>query len=382
VKFPKGTRFQAWSLFNESQKGVQRPVIRRWATLPTGEKKCERLPTAKYAHFRDKPEEMAKFILRLNEEHRKEHAAREGVALRHAYIDDALIDRYHKRRAREVPSQDRVSTELYYVRKHFLGFFINRLNLKSPQDWHRVHKDEWADYLMSKEVPAAPATKREIIQAANRFIAWLHEERPTEVPELTFKPLSKERFKDLTARREIDPEVKRRTLITPEHWRQIEKSLPPEIAPFVMLGYCYGVRRAEALGFLPGDVKKGHLSIERQLERLEPEAAYKPTKGKMKRSCPHWFAEAKQAYTWIEAVQKYRIDPDHLTELWADLMSALGYDYDFHDLRHTFITRALREKNHRDVQMAAGHKHLKTTMGYAHDDRNQDDSAFIPGEAS
>lgn len=62
----------------------------------------------------------------------------------------------------------------------------------------------------------------------------------------------------------------------------------------------------------------------------------------------------------------------YIVELWRDLMTALGYTYDFHDLRHSFITRAIREKNSRDVQLAAGHKHLMTTMGYAHDDRDQD----------
>lgn len=377
--YPKGTKFQAWCMYTETQRGVPRPVIKRWVEYPTGTKRCERLPVIKYAPMRDNPGELANFLIRLNAEHRKELAAKSAVQIKHAYINDSLLERYQNRRHLEVPSKDRVSTEMHYLRRHFLNFFLGLMNLTKPEEWYRCHRDEWATYLLTdRDVPVAPATKREIIQAANRFMAWLHEERPAEVPELTFRPISKERFKDLNARREIDPAVKRRTFIRPEHWVEIKKNLPPELEPFALLAYCYGARRGEVLGFLPGDVKKGHLSIERQLEHMGPEPAFKPTKGKLKRTVPHWFAQPKDAYKWLESVQKYRVDPDALTDLWNDVMEALGYSYDFHDLRHTFITRALREHNHRDVQMAAGHKHLKTTMGYAHDDRTNDNEEFRP----
>jgi hypothetical protein len=44
TKYPKGTEFQVWSLTSETQKGVKRPVIKRWVIYPDGKKKIERLP--------------------------------------------------------------------------------------------------------------------------------------------------------------------------------------------------------------------------------------------------------------------------------------------------------------------------------------------------
>ena len=46
--------------------------------------KLERLPIAKYRHFRDNPEEIKKYLLRLNE------AGRERVTTKHAFISDEL----------------------------------------------------------------------------------------------------------------------------------------------------------------------------------------------------------------------------------------------------------------------------------------------------
>jgi integrase len=335
---------------------------------------------AKFTHFRDKPDELEAFVIRLNAELVKERRIRDGVDIRHAYINDDLLARYEKRRRLEVPSE-RITTEMYNIRKHVIGFFVNRLSLQSPQDWFRVHRDEWAEYLLTDTcAPKAPASLREIIQAANRFVKYLRELRPSEIPfPLVFEPISKERFKTMTAEREIDPKIKKRKLILANHLELILKSCPPELLPFVELGYRYGARRGEALGFLPGDVKnKGGLCIHRQLATLEPEMTFKPTKGKMKRQVPHWNATAAEAYLWVEAVQKYRVDADELTQKWKELMAPFKFDYDFHDLRHTFITRAMRTQHHRDVMLAAGHKHLKTTMGYAHDDRELEDDTFRP----
>lgn len=379
MKYPKGTKFQAWCLYSEKQRGVYRPAIKRWVTLPEKPPKSERLPVREYAHFREDPKQLAAYLTRLNAEHAKEVAAIKAIKVTLAYLNEDMVLRYEKRRRREVPSQDRVTTEIFYLRNHFLNYFSGVLNLRTPVEWHKVHKDEWADYLLSDSVPKAPATKREIIQAANRFMAWLHEERPTEVPMLVFKPIAKERFRDLVSRREIDDTVKKRTFIKPDDWKAICKNLTPELEPFVMLAYNYGARRSECLGFRGGDVKKGHLLVERSLETIVPDTTFKPTKGKLRRTVPHWFTTPKEAFAWIEAALLYRVDPDTLTQLWKDCMSSLNLTYDFHDVRHSFVTRSLRAgKNPRDVQLAAGHKHIKTTMGYAHDDRDSDGDEWNP----
>lgn len=374
MAYPKGTVFKAWYLYPENQRGVLRNVIKRHVDIPDQRPKIERLPVKQYVHFRDDPKQLGLFLERLNAEHTKEQKAINAIKVRLAYLNEEIVIRYEKQRLRDVPSQGRVQTEIFYLRTHFLNYFPAVLNLKDPKEWYAVHKDDWAEYLLSSEVvPDAPATKRDIIQAANRFMAWLHNERPTEVPLLVFKPISKARFKDLTARWKIDPNRKRRTFIKPKDWEQIVKNLTPELFPFAMLGYHYGARRSELLGFRGSDVKKGHLIVERTLETLKPALTFAPTKGGFTRTTPHWFSNPQQTFRWIEQAIKYRVDADALSQLWKDMVDALGFKYDLHDLRHSFVTRALREgKTSRDVQLAVGHVHNKTTMGYAHDDRDTD----------
>ena len=53
-------------------------------------------------------------------------------------------------------------------------------------------------------------------------------------------------------------------------------------------------------------------------------------------------------------------------------MEMLHFDYTFHDLRHTCITKMMRLQVPRDVQLAAGDKNIQTTMQYMHDDRDLD----------
>jgi integrase len=70
--------------------------------------------------------------------------------------------------------------------------------------------------------------------------------------------------------------------------------------------------------------------------------------------------------------------PDTFYEKWCTYISSLNLSYDLHDLRRTFITKALRLHHPRDVQMAVGHVSLTTTMGYAQDDRDTSDEVFKP----
>ncbi len=61
-------------------------------------------------------------------------------------------------------------------------------------------------------------------------------------------------------------------------------------------------------------------------------------------------------------------------------MRGLKLDYDIHDIRHSWTTRAVRVKklHIRDVQLAAGHENIETTMGYLQDDRVFEEVPFIP----
>lgn len=366
-----------WSLYKEGGKWV----IRRWR-----DGKYERLPVKRYASIRDNEEELQQFLLRLNAAHR----TCEKVAFKHAFINDALLAEYEEWLTAQIPTERNARCEFGYLKTYFLNYFIGKLDLMNPLDWHKVHETKWAKFLMGSDAPPSVQTKRAIIQAANRFMDWLHKKRPAEVPPLTFKPISRASFKEIQARRILENDGKNRMVIPDQDLEAILKAAPASLLPFIQLALKYGLRRSETLGVRLADVKNGYLSVERQLATVTPKTSYRPLKGRTDRKVPHWNSSAAEVYAWVQAGQAHLIHPDTLTDRWSALIKALreakssrriAHDYDFHDLRHTFITRAIRAHSPREVQLAAGHVNIETTMRYLHDDRTMDDAPFVPKAA-
>ena len=65
-----------------------------------------------------------------------------------------------------------------------------------------------------------------------------------------------------------------------------------------------------------------------------------------------------------------------------DLGNKIVFDFTIHDLRRTFITNAFRMGiNPVDIQLAVGHKYLRTTLAYQTDDRSMDDRTYVPEES-
>lgn len=352
-----------WSLYKEAGKWV----IRRWYAG-----KYERMPVSRYKRIREDEPALRELVKRLN----APIDARSRVDFKHAFISPALLDEYLEYLVTQIPTESNARTEFGYLKTYFLNFFIGELNLMSPEEWHAVHETKWARYLLSDKAPASAKAKRDIIIAANRFIKWLNRKRPEDRPVGEFKPISKAKYKAIEAQREIDGEIRDRKIVPEKDFAKIiSHPLAASIRSFIFFGYQYGLRRSETLGVSMEDVKRGHLCVERQLERL---GVFAPLKGRQTRRVPHWFAKPKDAYLNAEAGKKNLIHPRTLSERWTELMQALGMDYDLHDLRHSFITRAVRLHNIRDVQLAAGHKDIRTTMGYLHDDRDLSDEQYLP----
>jgi integrase len=358
-----------WGLTQETQKGVKRWVIKRW----NPEKGCpERLPVVQYEHFRDDEPELRAFVKRIN----APLSAKSKVEFKHAFINDDLLDEYLDFLQTKISTQSVALTNRNYLKNYVLNFFIGKLDLMNPNDWIRQeNQTAWAKFLLSDKSPKAAKTKRTIINEANRFLYWLSDKRNGEIRFKKLEPLTKKRLQTIEAERELRGEIKDRKLISDEHWKTILKNPPKHIYAAACLGYHYGFRRSEALGVLDGDVKQGYILVERQLRKIGQHGILK---GKLKRKVNHWFSTAKDAYKWVKAVQSYPKHPTTLSVEWAKYMRTLKLDYDFHDLRHTFITKAVRKHNIRDVQLAAGHKHISVTMGYLHDDRTLDDETFTP----
>lgn len=359
-------RHYPWELKRQGNRWyIKQPVLK-----PDGKMSSRTYPSKKLREIRDNEDELRDLVTRLNAELAVEKKAKLAVEVKHAYIDDKLKQAWLAERRLET---ERAPLELTYIETYFLNFFIGELNLPNPIDWHRVHKSDWASFLLSARTPRAPSTKLDIIQCANRFMKWLHAKRPHEVPEMEFRPIGKSKWKALRSAWAISKERHVPKFIPDDEWEEIVKKLPQSIAPYINLAYYYGLRREETLGVKRGDVKKDYLLVERSLKSL---GVYTPTKGREARKVPHWFAKAKDAYAWIEDIfeNKLQMHPDTLTEIWGEL----GTGYTIHDLRHTFITRAYRKHPVADVSRTAGHKDIRTTQRYLHDDRSIGDEEYKP----
>lgn len=403
---PVGSKVQNWTLLKEKQKGVDKLVIRRWVTLPDGKALNERYPTSFYSTLSGNPEELKKLVLRLNNDVNDKLKRKKKIILQHAYIDPELLKSYHEHLSTRVPSKQGVSKEYGYLFKYFLNFFISRMNLESPLEWH-LNQHAWCWALLNQfpidkkeealryriwegdHVPSG-GTIKEIVQAANRFMIWLHQRRPLDTNALLFDPVSKAQFKTLAATRErleLDDDG---VYIPDEDWNEIKKNLPDEIVPFVMLAYHYGLRRGETLGALEEDVLEDCLLVKRQISGItkseEKRGArsgiprYANVKGKMKRSVPHWFATPDETFEWITSAfeNKYLVHRDTLSKRWNAVMDALNMDYGIHDLRHTFTTNAVMRFTIAEVMLAAGHQNIETTMRYFHDSRKLSQKRFVP----
>lgn len=374
MAYPKGTKVNKWCLCSERQKGKPAFTVRRWVTYPDKTKKLERYPSKKIKGLTEL--ELKDFVIRLNHEVPKELRTKEAVELKHSYINPALLDQYKEYLLIQVPNQDKATAEFGYLRTYFVNYFVGRLNIANPVDWFKIHKTVWAKYLQSPEVPASADTKKDIVRASNRFMQWLHEQRPLEVPPLRFQPLTKARYSEIEALRELKGEIHIPKYITDKDWVTIERSLPVTIRLQSLLAYHFGLRRSEVLGLKKEDLRNTYLSIERTLVTYNVEPGYGPTKGRGRRKVPYWDAKAEDVYNWVSSI--VLMHPDTFTGLWGEYMDTLGMTYTFHDIRHTWITRMVRKHSIRDVQLAAGHKSQKTTEKYLRDDRGMDDAVFIP----
>lgn len=357
-----------WSLFKDSGYWA----IRRW-----NGKKYERLSRKKYRHIRNDEPALIEFVKRLN----APLETKTAVDFRHAFISPALMEEYLDWLLAKFPTrQQDAKCEFYYLKTHFLNFFISQKGIKDPAKWFEHSETLWAKYLLSNAVPRGTNTKRQIIVAANRFMGWLHKKRPTEIPKEQLRPISKEVFARWEQQRIIDGETRDRKYIPSRDWTRIREALKGlSIEPFAMLSYCYGLRRGEALGVRRGDVRAKTLKVDRQLASLTPDLKFKPVKGVFDRHVPHWNCSPAEAYEWVERVEARRVNAKTLWKHWSRLMAKLKLEYDFHDLRHTFITNALASQPiPRAVQEAAGHKDIQTTMGYAHVIETEANPVFKP----
>ena len=397
TKYPDGTKFFNWTLMLEKQKGSPEPVIRRWVYFPDGKKKYERMPRKRYKHMLANLAELQNFVIRQNGKNPNKIKAEKATLFRHAYINSDFMDEYFDYLSTQIPSKKHRTTEYNSIKKYFLKFFIDQLNLKDPVTWH-INQDKWAKSLLNIESENNPLndrlrifkkgerlsakTLKGLVNAANRFMGFLHMKRPDEVKPLKFRPINQATFKKIEADRELENRVTIRKFVTDADWELIQKTLPANIKYWTLLAYNYGLRRNEAMAVTQIDIRNGFIFVTRQVIGFDQSQNYEygALKGRATRKVPHWFCTPEDAYNWISSINELdkKMHPNTLTREWRRLMNALKLDYDFHDLRHTYITKAVESHSPVDVQRAAGHVNIQTTSAYIKDSRILDEDRFRP----
>lgn len=391
-KYEPNTKFSEWYYQKESFKGATIYSIRRVLTLPDGKTKLERHPADKYKAIRTDEKKVSDYVIRLNGRDPRAERIKEKLEFNHAFIDDELLEEFESVYLRNyIPNEEEARQLTAYLKKYALSFFIGKLGQGNPIEWHR-NQHLWGLALLNKtkdpnhilfedgNLRSANVLKR-IVFELNRFMVFLHTKKP-DIPALVFAPLTPAVLKEHEARREMNGDIKEAKYVKPEHWAIIEHKLPDGWGDVIKLCYLYGLRRCEAYGLSPENIKNGFLSVEKQLDKIvDGERTFKPLKGRYKRKTPHWNIKPQEVYKLIQKVSSLRIHADTITDNFATLCADLEVPrYTVHDLRRTFITNCVQKGiPQEELRLAVGHVDGATTYKYyVMDARNMDDDVFIP----
>lgn len=381
-QFPEGSKFGSYYITKlNSELRVFRHV-----TLPCGKRKTITLRKSETKHFKSK-DKLEAFVERLNG--RINRRKIEEIKTKIAFIPAEYLEEFRVLLLQEIPNQRDARNHYRNLHRYFLRYFVDYLNLKDPLEW-KLNESGWGKALLNEitnddkhlslytdNKKRAVKTIKRNIQVANRFMLFLNSKLPKEIPLIKFTPISKAKLKHYQA----DLNLKNNNIqigkyIKDEHWEIIKNKLPNEIKPFVILGYYYGLRRSETLGLELNDLAIGHLNIKRQLRGLN---LYEPLKGRSFRKTPHWFISPKETYQLIKEASENKMHPDTLSSKFIEFLKKINLtQYKLHDLRRTFITRALDYYKPKEVMLAVGHVNIEITMKYIRDDRDLLDEIYVP----
>lgn len=389
--YPKGSTVTAWFLeWNRTTK----PRIRRQIKTPEGVRMVETYPQKKYVNILDNKDELEDFVIRLNGLDPRVERIKNRLEFEHAYIGRDFLDEYRDVYLRSFITDERESTKLaLYLERYALNYFVGRCGLANPLDWKR-QEARWGLALVGKNPKGDPnvfddgkvrSTKvlKLIVYELNRFLRFLHTKHP-DIPPIMFEPFSKAIRKEHEARREMTGKIRKSKFITEAHWKVIETNLPAEWGCLVKLCYLYGLRRNEAYGLQSKDLKKGFLSIERQLNtNINDNRTFKPLKSRFARKTPHWFSSPAVTHELIQQIERLTYNSDHISHMFVELMARLELPkYTIHDLRRTFITNCVRKGiDKEELRLAVGHVDGSTTYKYyVMDARDLDGEEWVPEE--
>lgn len=206
------------------------------------------------------------------------------------------------------------------------------------------------------------ATVNRHLQFLARALRHMERSHGAKIPELDFSALrlkeSRERVRELTQAEQA----------------ALFDALRPDLAPLVAAALMTGARRATLLGLEWRDVDRDSARIRFRLKGGgEMRFPIGPELGALLDGLPRsgLVAERRFVFTYESRRdgQRYRIsEGGGIWEDWRRALAAAGIaDFRFHDLRHTFATRLLRQTgNLKLVSRLLGHTLIETTNRYAH----------------
>lgn len=362
----KISHWYKWSLTYRSD-GSKR--VRRYRKV-NGKIVWESYPVEKYKDYSES--EIQTLLIRLNATRIiEEQRAASRYDFDFSYINKKSIEGFENSIRNRTDSRDHIVNQMGALNNYTFKFFIRALRVPDPNHWLR-YEDQFSAFLLKQN--KSVSYMKMIVQVTNRFLKYLHRANPNEVGLTILDPLSKVKIRAINA---IESD-EREKYISVNHLQRLVKAMDPIILPSVLISYHFGLRVSEVLGLEVDDVYQDCLDVKRQLTHIKPFRKTGPLKNRKTRSVEFWFATAEQVYEWIENLPQ--IHPDTLSDKFKAEMELLKLPFQFHDLRRTFITNALRKYNPRDVQLAVGHSDLRTTMKYAQDDRRLQRKKFKPNK--
>ena len=375
------TKFGSYFLTKENNLSV----IRRYVVLEDGRRSSKRVP--KSVFWNCTTDESFKLLVeKLNS---KKNPTKSKFS-KNKVVSPELLEEFRLQLKLEIPTQKDSDSHFRNLNRYFLDFFIKKLELDLPMDW-KLKETLWGASLLGEKgsilifednKTRSVKTIKGIVQIANRFMAFLHQRKPKVVPAIKFTPVSKARLKLHHANLNLNKEEIGK-FITPDHWDDIESNLPSDIAPFIKLGYYYGLRRRESLAVTQNEIGTKFLAIKKQLNTVGKSGPeFVPLKNRNSRKVPYWFLNASETYKLVQECKDKRIHPDTLSYKFIEYMDSMNLPYRLHDLRRTFITRALDKNkgNALPVMQAVGHSNTDITMKYLRDNRELEFELYSPGK--
>lgn len=357
------SKWYPWYISSQNKGGK---VIRRYRKVD-GKIKWETYPKSKYKHMN--VEEVEALLRRLNATYEAEKLrAQRRFDLDNSYINSSTIEDFESFLSTRASSPEHIKTLIATIHDYTIAFFIHKQKLPNPDQWKSA-ESAFGKFLLSKDLSAGYIKR--IIQTANRLIEFLHNKYPEEIRLVKLDPVGGNVLKHKQSAKE-----ERYKYISESDLNKILKACDKSIVPLVKLSYFFGLRRAETLGLKLENVYEDVLHVDRQLVKLGDIPNYSTLKNKEKRDIPFWFTTPEDTYELISSIEL--MHPDTISDRFEKAVSELGLSFQFHDLRRTFITNALRKYHFLDVRLAAGHSDLETTQKYIQDDRQIQRRKFKP----